>query len=672
MDIGSLNIKLMANPAAFEAGLLRAEQQLGRFGGFFRNFGGNVMAVMDSIAAHPVAAAVLAAMKAAQLLKAAVVGTVMTISALNAEGKQAIEQQVMLGKRFGLAAEAAAGLSLSARQWGIDVNTAGMATTAFMRHLGEAAAGSEEAARSFRAIGLDARELANMSTSDALAKVGDALKSIPEGAGRTAAAYAVLTRRGAALLPILQEGGAALKEAEQRAVRWGIATSAADARMVHSAVMAQRTAQIALDSIREGFSRRVAVALAPAEKLWADMTTGMVDLLEPVFAFARSGIDTIGGGIMDVVHGLRTGFADFAAPLTAARQEMAAAWQNLAGALNLTGDMKLDLQTLGRLAGQFAADGLVKILQGLTWIATAWNVVSAATSAAQMQAGGFGEIVIGVAHAAALSFGFLVTALQNVGATMFLTAHAIEGGVAMILAAVAKAIKMLADAAAATAKFDPTGEAQKIADSLRDAAGKVGADATRIGAEARKGMADAMKGIGFGPLREIDKFFDGLGMKFDALKGMMPKLQMPKMDPDAVIPPGLLQRIDQMRQGLQTPTEKFQEQIRQIQDVEEQMKKAGIMDADLIERAYADAWSKFAATIQRANNQPVAAAVRGSAEAQNAIITAQKSAQKQDPNQMLFQMQQAEQQQRRMQYEYVKQIKEKLVNQAKPDVRQIP
>jgi len=86
-----------------------------------------------------------------------------------------------------------------------------------------AASGSEEAAQTFRRLGVQITEGGKLRAADAvLADIADKFKAMPSGARRVAAAVDLFGKSGASLIPTLAEGSAKLAELRQEARDLGI------------------------------------------------------------------------------------------------------------------------------------------------------------------------------------------------------------------------------------------------------------------------------------------------------------------------------------------------------------------------------------------------------------------------------------------------------------------
>ncbi len=259
-DIGTLALKITADPTSFESGLTAALGQADRFGAGVVAMGQYVAQVFGGIAAHPWGAAFAGATAAFGAFVAA--GAL--LRQLKNEGTEAALAQQKLSIRFGLSSEAAGGFTLMTRRLGIDTAEAGQSIFHLQRHLEEAAHSGGKAQAALQALGLDARILARMKTEDAMFVIGDALKAVADAGQRNALAYQLLGRHGMELLPIILKGTKEFERAEMQAKKWGLTLSANDKAIIKSAAVAEKEASMIGGILREAVAQQVAVGWAKA------------------------------------------------------------------------------------------------------------------------------------------------------------------------------------------------------------------------------------------------------------------------------------------------------------------------------------------------------------------------------------------------------------------------
>ena len=90
-------------------------------------------------------------------------------------------------------------------------------------NMAAAASGSEEAAQTFRKLGVQITEGGKLRTADAvIGDIAEKFKAMPDGARKVAAAVSLFGKSGAALIPTLQAGRDGLAELRQEARELGI------------------------------------------------------------------------------------------------------------------------------------------------------------------------------------------------------------------------------------------------------------------------------------------------------------------------------------------------------------------------------------------------------------------------------------------------------------------
>jgi hypothetical protein len=117
-----------------------------------------------------------------------------------------------LSQRTGLAVETLGGLGLSARQSGTDLDQVAKGAGRLASQLAEAAGGSVQAAETLRRAGVSLQAIKTADVGRALADMADKFELSRDGALKAAAANTVFGNRlGASMIPLLNEGGEALR-----------------------------------------------------------------------------------------------------------------------------------------------------------------------------------------------------------------------------------------------------------------------------------------------------------------------------------------------------------------------------------------------------------------------------------------------------------------------------
>lgn len=87
----------------------------------------------------------------------------------------------------------------------------------FQKLLGEAATGSKEAQQTFEKLGMDWKKLSEMAPGDALGETMETIAGLDSQLERANASVELFGKNGAALLPILNQGKAGIKDAREMA-----------------------------------------------------------------------------------------------------------------------------------------------------------------------------------------------------------------------------------------------------------------------------------------------------------------------------------------------------------------------------------------------------------------------------------------------------------------------
>jgi hypothetical protein len=137
-----------------------------------------------------------------------------------------------LAQKTGVQVEQLSILDFAAKRAGLSSEDLAISLRFFAKTLTELRSGSKEAAESFAAIGLGARELEGLSLDQALLVVANAMDKYADGAGKAADAQRIFGRSGSDLIPLFNDlagNGFAKVTAEAKKLGAVISTEAADA-----------------------------------------------------------------------------------------------------------------------------------------------------------------------------------------------------------------------------------------------------------------------------------------------------------------------------------------------------------------------------------------------------------------------------------------------------------
>lgn len=187
---------------------------------------------------------------------AAVTGMVAATKAVGSAGSALMD----MSKRTGLSVEALGRLGFIAEHSGATLDDVAKGMLSLNKTLDEASGGSKEASAAFAQLGLTAGKLSAMSAEDRFYAIVRALNAIPDPAVRAALAMKVFGKNGVALLPMIANGTADMRELAAEAERLGLVMSTKDAKAASAFEDSVNTLHRAVGSI----SNAIGSALAPS------------------------------------------------------------------------------------------------------------------------------------------------------------------------------------------------------------------------------------------------------------------------------------------------------------------------------------------------------------------------------------------------------------------------
>ena len=148
---------------------------------------------------------------AAAIAGSAVVGGLSAIVKKSAEAGEALFN---LQQITGISAKALTGITNEAKVANVDIEALGKAINKFNVNIAAAANGNEDMAQKFKDLGINIRDAkGNLApTDEVLKKLADRFADMPDGAQKAAAAVALFGKSGAAIIPMLNDGAAAMEK----------------------------------------------------------------------------------------------------------------------------------------------------------------------------------------------------------------------------------------------------------------------------------------------------------------------------------------------------------------------------------------------------------------------------------------------------------------------------
>lgn len=180
-------------------------------------------------------------------------------TALVKSGLQTTDSLAKTADKLGVTTEALARYRFAAAQTGVDQNKADVALQRFTRRLADAAAGTGPAVKAFNALGLEAKELVELSPDEALAKVADKMRTVENQSQKVSLAFKLFDSEGVNLVNTLELGSEGLANLGSQADAAGLSVSRIDAAKVEAANDAMARVKAGIT----GLSQQLAVQFAP-------------------------------------------------------------------------------------------------------------------------------------------------------------------------------------------------------------------------------------------------------------------------------------------------------------------------------------------------------------------------------------------------------------------------
>lgn len=156
------------------------------------------------------------------------------LAVLTRQGLDFVDSQAKTAARLGSTIDDLRALQIAASDYGIEQGSLESSLASFTKRLGDAARGTGEAQQAFKALGLDAAELARMPLADQLALVADRISQVDSAAERTSIADRLMSG-GRRMVNLFEEGGEAIREAVKEVDEFGLSLSQLDAKKVEDA-----------------------------------------------------------------------------------------------------------------------------------------------------------------------------------------------------------------------------------------------------------------------------------------------------------------------------------------------------------------------------------------------------------------------------------------------------
>lgn len=204
-----------------------------------------------------------------------------------------IDSTAKVSDKLGIATEKLTALRLQAELTGAGQKTLDMGLQRMTRRVAEAARGTGEAQEAIKQLGLDAKELAQLSPDQQFAAIADAMEGVSSQGERVRLSFKLFDSEGVALVNTLRGGSAAALEAQQFTEQWGLALTRVDASKIEQA----NDAMTLLSRASEGFWKQLTVRVSPAITKAAEEALGLAEGYGTAAELADAAVDAIVDGL---------------------------------------------------------------------------------------------------------------------------------------------------------------------------------------------------------------------------------------------------------------------------------------------------------------------------------------------------------------------------------------
>jgi len=231
--------------------------------------------------------------------------------------------------KLGISYAELAVLGSAAQLSGLDVAGVGKGAAKLEMNLGN---GGEKTVNALAKIGLGLKDVRDIPVSQAIEKISDGFAGLSSSSDKAAVATALFGKAGQDMIQFLEQGGAELEAARERAERYGWALNAIDAAAVAKANDAWDVANEAMDAAWKKLTVELSPAIQAAGNLTEYFASNATTLAEGI------------GKIFDTTLGkitlLTTGLAPVVAILNATAPGFAKGFDDAMKTINAYGEMR--------------------------------------------------------------------------------------------------------------------------------------------------------------------------------------------------------------------------------------------------------------------------------------------------------------------------------------------
>ena len=214
-----------------------------------------------------------------------------------------------LGKtadKIGTTTEALGALGHAARVSGVAQSTMNMALQRFVRRTSEASISIGEARGAFRELGIDVQSFNKLPLEEQIGTIADKMETLRSQTDRVRIAQKLFDSEGVAMVQMLAEGSAGLKEMSEEAGALGILLDRADVAQVEAANDSFTRASAVIEGLISQFSVGLAPFVEEAANMMRQAALDTEDFGSIGFKAARSVVEGV-ASLLDIMQSFRIG-----------------------------------------------------------------------------------------------------------------------------------------------------------------------------------------------------------------------------------------------------------------------------------------------------------------------------------------------------------------------------
>ena len=214
-----------------------------------------------------------------------------------------------LGKtadKIGTTTEALGAMRHAAAITGVATTTLDMSLQRFVRRTSEASINLGEARSAFRELGIDVQSFNNLPLEEQIGIIADRMETLGSQTDRVRIAQKLFDSEGVAMVQMLAEGSAGLKEMSEEAGALGILLDRADVAQVEAANDSFTRASAVIEGLISQFSVGLAPFVEEAANMMRQAALDTEDFGSIGFKAARSVVEGV-ASLLDIMQSFRIG-----------------------------------------------------------------------------------------------------------------------------------------------------------------------------------------------------------------------------------------------------------------------------------------------------------------------------------------------------------------------------